>query len=105
MPSACGIVRTTPSKITPLAASGLASSSRTTPRMMSSLTRWPASITALACEAERRAALDGVAQQVAGGELGQPQRLGEPRALGALAGARRAHEENVHAALKYEGKR
>ncbi len=47
-PSACGMVRTTPSKITPFDASGFPSSSRTTPRMMSSPTRWPASITALA---------------------------------------------------------
>ena len=47
-------------------------------------------------QAERRAALDGVAEQVAGRELRESKGLGEEGALGALAGARRAKKQDVH---------
>ena len=86
IPSACGMVRTTPSKITPLAASGLAelvahdAQDDVVAHQVTSLHD------RLGLEAERRAALDGVAQEVAGGELGKPERFGQQRALGALAG-------------------
>jgi hypothetical protein len=41
--------------------------------------------------------LHGVPEEVAGGELGDAEGLGQDAALGALPGARRAHEEDVHA--------
>ena len=82
--------------------SRLRSSSRMTPRMMSSLTSWPASMTARACEAERGAALDGVTQEIAGRELGNAERRGKQRALGPLAGAGRAEEEDIHGRVNSE---
>src|SRR5919112_4847661 len=73
-PSACGMVRTTPSKMTPLAASGLASCSRTIPMMISSLTRCPASITDLA----RRPS--GVPRLTASRSRSPVANFGKPRA-------------------------
>ena len=57
----------------------------------------------LGLESERRASLDGVPQQVAGGELGQTERLGQERALGALAGAGGSHQKDVHERMGWEG--
>ena len=48
--------------------------------MMSSLTSAPESITFLACEAERRAGLDGGAQHVAGGDLRDAEALADTAA-------------------------
>src|SRR5690606_4176730 len=46
--------------------------------------------------AERRAGLDGRAQHVAGGNLGDAEALAEERRLGALAGAGRAEKYQAH---------
>ncbi len=47
-------------------------------------------------EAEGRAALDGVPEEVARGELGQPEPLGEQGALRSLPRARGPHQQDVH---------
>ena len=50
----------------------------------------------LGLEADGRAPLHRIAEQVAGGELGKPKHLGEEGALRALAGPGWAHEEDIH---------
>src|SRR3954470_1779834 len=55
----------------------------------------------LGLQAERGAPLHRVAEEVAGGELGNAEGFSQDAALGALPGTRRAHEEDVHARLAF----
>ena len=67
--SAWAMLRGKPSKMKPLAASGLLKRSRIMPSTVASSTSLPASMAALARKPEFRALGDGFAQQIAGGYL------------------------------------
>ena len=86
-PSACGTVRTTPSRITPVRVLRLRQLLAMMPRMTESGTRSPRSMYDLRLEAERRAGAARGAKHVAGGERRNVERLGEQRRLRALSGA------------------
>ena len=94
--SACGIVRGKPSNRKPLAQSGWAMRSLTRPMMMSSLTRPPESITFLAAMPSGVPALTAARSMSPVEICGMPYLLADEGGLRALAGARRAQQDQSH---------
>ena len=95
-PSACGTVRTAPSRITPFAYCGCASSSPRMPRITESGTRSPRSMNALASSPSFVPARTRRAQHVARRERRHAERLREQRRLRAFPGAGLSEEDDDH---------
>ncbi len=97
-PSACGTVRTTPSRITPFAYSALRSSSPTMPRMTESGTSSPRSMHPFASRPSGVPARTAARRTSPVANVGTPQIAGEQRRLRSLARARLTEQNDDHGA-------